>query len=69
MAKSMFTKKIDSECKINSDPYREDSFIDFVRKNVPCTFTNGEVGILVVDISVEIGIIGFPQARIKRNYE
>ena len=47
--------------------FQEHSFVDFVQTNVPGTF--GEVGILLVDVSVQVGIIHFLQASIKMNCE
>ena len=44
---------------------REDSFIDFVRGNVPGTFRG--VGALLLDISDKMEIIDFLQPRIKHN--
>ena len=43
---------------------REDSFIDFVWRNVPGTFRG--VGVLSLDVSVKIEIIDFLQPRIKQ---
>ena len=46
---------------------REDSFVDFVWRNVSGTFR--EVGVLLLDISVEMEFIDFLQPRIKQNCE
>ena len=46
---------------------REDSFIDFVRRNVPGTFRG--VGVLLLDISDKMEIIDFPQPRIKQKHK
>ena len=43
---------------------REDSFIDFVRRNVSGTFRG--VGVLLLDVSVKIEIIDFLLQRIKQ---
>ena len=43
---------------------REDSFIDFVSRNIPGTFRG--MGILLLDVSVEMEIIDFVQPRIKQ---
>ena len=45
---------------------REDSFIDFVRRNVPGTFRGGE-GVSLLDMSDKMEIIDFLQPRIKQN--
>ena len=44
--------------------FLKDSFIDFVRRNVPGTFRG--VGVLLLDVSVKIEIIDFLQPRIKQ---
>ena len=44
---------------------REDSFIDFVRRNVPGTFKG--VGVLLLDVSDKMEIIDFLLPRIKQN--
>ena len=43
---------------------REDSFIDFIRRNVPGTFRG--VGVLLLDVSVKMEIIDFLQPIIKQ---
>ena len=43
---------------------REDSFIDFVQRNVSGTFR--EVGVLLLDVSVKMEIIDFLLPRIKQ---
>ena len=45
--------------------FREDSFIDFVRRNVPGTFGGGG-RVLLLDVSVKMEIIDFLQPRIKQ---
>ena len=42
---------------------REDSFVDFVRRNVSGTFR--KVGVLLLDVPVKMEFIDFLQARIK----
>ena len=44
---------------------REDSSIDFVRRNVPGTFRG--VGVLLLDVSDKMEIIDFLQPRINQN--
>ena len=48
--------------------FREDSFIDFLRRNVLGTFGGG-VGVLLLDVSVELEIIDFLQPRIKQKLQ
>ena len=43
--------------------FQEHSFVDFVQTNVPGTF--GEVGILLVDVSVQVGIYTFCRQVLK----
>ena len=51
---------------LKQNQLREDSFIDFVRRNVPGTFGGGGVGVLLLDVSVKMEIIDFLQPRIKQ---
>ena len=44
--------------------FREDSFIDFVQRNVSGTFRG--VGVLLLDVSVKMKFIDFLQSRIKQ---
>ena len=46
---------------------REDSFIDFVRRNVSGMFRGLQV--LLLDVSVKVEFIDFIQPRIKQNCE
>ena len=64
--KSIFRKLLLSYVKVVTLTLflREDSFIDFVRRNVPGTFRR--VGVLLFDVSVKMEIIDFLQPRIKQ---
>ena len=52
-------------CFSHNWPLREDSFIDFVWRNVSGTFRG--VGILLLDVSVKMEIIDLLLPRIKQN--
>ena len=51
-------------CTSKNSDRKEDSFINFVLRNVPGTF--GGVEVLVLDVSVKMEIIDFLRPRIKQ---